>query len=134
MALRRMLAKVSLGSSLIALMAAGGVGVARGATTSATVTVNIGSSLGTIPSTAFGLNASNYDAHLTDPAIPDLVKATGVGVMRYPGGSDADLYHWQSNARTPGNGNPVANDTFDNFMKVVSATNSQAMITSSSSG
>jgi len=100
----------------------------------ATVAVDTGTSLGVIPPVAFGLNASAYDGALLDPAVPGLVRAAGVGIMRYPGGAEADVYHWQDNTITPitpgnlgGYANP--NDTYDNFMKVASGAGAQAMLT-----
>jgi hypothetical protein len=119
-------------ASVLALTVIGSTGVARGAGTTAdvNVTVNVQDSLGAIPSTAFGLNASSYDGNLLDASVPGLVRAAGVAVMRYPGGSQADVYHWQDNSITPGQGGySDPSDTFDNFMGVVAASGAQAMIT-----
>jgi hypothetical protein len=128
---------VRIGTALL-LIAIGGNGVARGADNTehahdaadTHVTVNAQDRIGTLPATGFGLNASAYDGNLLDAAIPGLARAAGVSIIRYPGGSEADAYHWQDNSITPGQGgyaNP--NDTFDNFMRVVSQAGAQAMIT-----
>ena len=61
------------------------------------VNINTGTSLGTIPSTALGINDAAWDSHLLDSSIPGMLQQDGVKVMRYPGGSTSDYYHWQSN-------------------------------------
>jgi hypothetical protein len=97
----------------------------------ALVTVNAGASLGTIPTTADGMNAAAWDSHLLDPGISGLLQQDGVKVMRYPGGSTSDYYHWQSNTtETCGLcGGVNASDTFDAFMGVAQGAGSQAMMT-----
>ncbi len=118
-----------LGVSLLGLIMTGS-GTLAHADTSSSVTVDVNAPLGVIPSTAIGLNASAYDGNLLDPVVPSLIRDAGVRIMRYPGGSEADAYHWQTNSIEPGQGgyaNP--DDTFDNFMKVASAAGAGAMIT-----
>ena len=118
-------------TSLLALTLVVGATAARAQPPSTgTVSVNVGPPIRVIPSTALGLNASAYDGNLLDTTIPGLVHRAGVAIMRYPGGSEADAYHWATNSITPGQGgyaNP--NDTFDNFMHVVTESRAQAMIT-----
>lgn len=81
-----------------------------------TVRVDAGSPLGTLPSQAFGINTAVWDSHKTDPAIPGLLSAAGINMMRFPGGSTADTYHW-----TP-------SDT-DTIMNVVHNSGAQAIFT-----
>ena len=97
----------------------------------ALVTVNAGASLGTIPAAAVGMNAAAWDSHLLDPGIPGMLQQDGVKVMRYPGGSTSDYYHWQSNTVETCSlcGGVNASDTFDAFMGVVQGAGSQAMMT-----
>ena len=83
--------------------------------------VQPGSVLGTIPSEAFGLNTAAWDEGLLNTDVPGLLKTAGIGLLRFPGGSQADIYHWQ----TP---DPAAPNTFDDFMRVVQATGAQATI------
>jgi len=111
-----------------------GTGSTPPARATATVTVDTGTALGVIPPVAFGLNASAYDGALLDPDIPGLVRAAGVGIMRYPGGAEADVYHWQDNTITPitpGNlgGYADPNNTYDHFIGVASSAGAQAMLT-----
>jgi hypothetical protein len=114
---------------LLALVMAGGATLVR-ADTATTVTVNVAAPEGTVPATAEGLNASVYDGNLLDGGIPGLFHNTGAQIMRWPGGSEADVYHWQTNSITSGQGGYAdPNNTFDNFMSVVQNAGAQAMIT-----
>ncbi|MDB5059348.1 MAG: hypothetical protein JWO59_2820, partial [Chloroflexi bacterium] len=110
------------GIPVLALLVAGSVSSmsqhVRAAGT-ASVSVNAGSALANIPSTAFGLNTAVWDANLLDGTLPGLLSQAGVSALRFPGGATSDTYHWQTNSITPGQGgyaNP--NNTFDAFMGV----------------
>jgi hypothetical protein len=79
---------------------------------------------------AVGANAAAWDSNLVDRGVPKLLEDAGVQLMRYPGGSLSDNYHWLSN--TPddpnvGGTDPAAN--FDAFMSVVDRADARAMIT-----
>jgi alpha-L-arabinofuranosidase len=91
------------------------------------VTVNANSSLGTIPSTAYGINEAAWDGSLLDPSLPGVLAASGAKIMRYPGGSLSDGYHWQSNTTESSYANP--NNTFDAFMGVAQKAGIQPLIT-----
>src|SRR5690242_2967238 len=81
------------------------------------VTVDVHSSLGTIPETAFGLNTAVWDGQLLDPGLPALLRQAGTRMLRFPGGSTADAYHWQTNSLTRGQDGYVdPHNTFDAFM------------------
>lgn len=97
--------------------------------TAASATVNASSSLGQIPGTAFGVNDAVWDGNLLDSSLPGLLSNAGVKMMRYPGGSTSDVYHWQSNSTVPNQSYANPNNTFDAFMGQVQATGAQAMIT-----
>jgi hypothetical protein len=92
------------------------------------VTVNFNSSLGTVPPWGQGIGTAVYDGNLTDAAVPGLVKNAGYNIMRFPGGSYADIYHWQTNTAT-GGAFVNSNDTFDNFMTQVKAAGVTALVT-----
>ncbi|UWE10595.1 RICIN domain-containing protein [Actinacidiphila bryophytorum] len=97
------------------------------AATSATVTVDSTHWLANYSATTPGLNTQVYDADMNGPAIPGLLKNAGIGMFRYPGGSYADVYHWQTNTA---DGNYVAPNTdFDTFMGTVRAAGTQPIIT-----
>jgi hypothetical protein len=95
--------------------------------TPAVISVDTGTAVATVPSTAIGLNASTYDGKLTDAAVPGLVKAAGVGVMRFPGGTSSDSYDWKTNTDVL-SGQRQASD-FDQFMTMTGQAGSDPMIT-----
>jgi hypothetical protein len=78
------------------------------------VTVNATEGLGTIPSTAYGLNSAVWDSQMNVPQVQNLLKQAGVGMLRYPGGSYGDEYNWQNNTVT--NGYVAPGTDFDSFM------------------
>ena len=43
------------------------------------------------------MNTASWDTNFPDPAIASDLSAAGTGLIRYPGGSYADGYLWQSN-------------------------------------
>ena len=102
---------------------------AIGAAPDARVTVDAGVSRGVLPPTAFGMNTAAWDGHLLDPVVPALLSDAGVTMLRFPGGSTADNYHWQTNSMTPGGGYVNPSDTFDAFMGVARAAGAQPLIT-----
>ena len=97
--------------------------------------------LGEVPATAYGLHTSVYDNELADTtALATLVPKTGVTVLRYPGGSYADRYHWAQYTTTPAfhsdavcglvaNGYLAAAGDFGSFVRTLEATGTEAMIT-----
>ncbi|HYQ00559.1 MAG TPA: hypothetical protein VER96_17900 [Polyangiaceae bacterium] len=98
--------------------------------TPSTASVDVRTSLGVLSSIAVGVNAAAWDNNLIDRGVPDLLEDAGIQVMRYPGGSTSDNYHWLSN--TPddpnqGGTDPTAN--FDAYMSVVKRAGARPMIT-----
>lgn len=117
------------GASASALLAGADASPLRGTKTSQ-ASVNVETHLATLSRFAVGANAAAWDSNLVDPELPELLSRAGIQVMRYPGGSTADNYHWLSNSPDDpsiGGTDPVAN--FDAYMSVVKATGAQAMIT-----
>lgn len=97
------------------------------AATAANVTVNANSSLGIIPAPAFGVNEAAWTGLAHDPTTGSLIGATGAKVLRWPGGSLSDVYHWQSNTFDASWVDP--NNTFDAFMQMAQLAGTQPMIT-----
>src|SRR4051794_38888536 len=95
-------------------------------TTPVKVTVNARAGLATVPGTALGVNDAVWDAELGTTAVSDLLKGAGVGMIRYPGGSYGDIYHWKDNT-APG-GYVAPNTDFDTFMASVRRVGGQPMI------
>jgi len=96
------------------------------AASSATVTVNASSGLATIPDTGVGMNTAVYDGDMTDSPVPTLMKAAGIGALRYPGGSYADIFDWQTNTATGGYDAP--NTSFDDFMGMANSAGAKPVI------
>jgi Cellulose binding domain len=114
---------------LVLLAAALGVplaSTASAATLSARVAVNASQGRGTIPATAFGINTAVYDSLMNDAPVAGLMRSAGINVMRYPGGSYGDIYHWQTHT-APG-GFVAPGTTFDSFMTTVRNAGAQAMV------
>ncbi|GAA3437579.1 cellulose binding domain-containing protein [Kutzneria kofuensis] len=92
----------------------------------ATVTVNARSGLSTVSDTAIGVNHAVWDSQLGTNEVADLYAKAGVGMMRYPGGSYGDIYHWKDNT-APG-GYVAPNTDFDTFMGGVRRAGAQPII------
>ncbi|HEY7420069.1 MAG TPA: cellulose-binding protein [Ktedonobacteraceae bacterium] len=126
---RGLYALVSMLLLVIALGAGSGDAAAL-AENDVQVTIDPQVSLGTLPQTAFGLNTAVWDGHMLDAGVPSLLQQAGTTMLRYPGGSTADAYHWQTNSITKGqDGYADPNNTFDAFMNVAKQSDTQAMLT-----
>ncbi|MEV4493603.1 cellulose binding domain-containing protein [Micromonospora coxensis] len=91
-----------------------------------TVTVNARAGLATMPDTALGVNHAIWDQNLGTDETSDLLRAAGVRMLRYPGGSYADIYHWKDHT-APG-GYVAPNTDFDTFMAGARRVGAQPMI------
>jgi hypothetical protein len=91
------------------------------------ISASPGSALARVPGTAIGINASTYDANLTDASVPALLRNAGVSLIRLPGGTESDEYDWKTNTDVI-SGSQEAVD-FDQFMSVVRESGAQAMVT-----
>jgi Cellulose binding domain/Fibronectin type III domain len=117
-------------SALVAIL----IGVALTATGQAVhastavvnVTINADEGLGTVPSTAYGLNQAVWDAQMNTTASVNLLSQAGIEMMRYPGGSYGDIYNWQTNT-APG-GYVAPGTDFDQFMSTVQAVGAQPIL------
>ena len=111
-----------------AAAAAAGSGTAAGTGTGATVnvTVNANEGLGTIPGTGYGLNSAVWDSQMNSSAVQGLLGQAGIGMLRYPGGSYGDIYHWQTNT-APG-GYVAPGTDFDSFMGTAKAIGAQPIL------
>ncbi|WP_344581412.1 cellulose binding domain-containing protein [Nonomuraea roseoviolacea] len=90
------------------------------------VTVNANAGLATMPDTGLGINDAIWDKELGTTAVSDLLKNAGVRMVRYPGGSYGDIYHWKTHT-APG-GYVAPGTDFDTFMAAVQRTGAQPMI------
>jgi len=97
----------------------------------ASVTGDISSAKATVPNTGYGVHTSVYDNNMVVSTVAPAVQASGATTLRYPGGSYADAYHWQTNSATAGQSLwIVPADNFDNFMtQLVQPAGCNAVIT-----
>lgn len=121
MARRRLLLVIML----VAACLPGVASTAAGAPDAAVV-VNAKAGLATVPDTAIGVNHAIWDSQLGTNAVSDLLGDAGVRMMRYPGGSYGDIYHWKDHT-APG-GYVAPNTDFDTFMAGVRRANAQPII------
>jgi hypothetical protein len=90
------------------------------------VTVNTMEGLGSIPGTGYGLNSAVWDSQMNVPEVQGLLGKAGVGMLRYPGGSYGDIYHWQTNT-APG-GYVAPGTDFDSFMGTAKTIGAQPIL------
>ena len=103
---------------------------AASASTPSTVVVQTTSNLGHLTPISVGINAAAWDNHLVDPSVPALLADANLGIMRYPGGSTSNNYHWLSNsADDPTQGGTTESANFDAYVSVVEAAGAEPMIT-----
>jgi hypothetical protein len=91
-----------------------------------TVRVNTKAGLATVPDTAIGINHAVWDTNLGTGEVADLLGNAGVRMMRYPGGSYGDIYHWETHT-APG-GFVAPHTDFDTFMAGVQRAGAQAIV------
>jgi hypothetical protein len=106
--------------------AAAAAQAAPAATADTTVNVDVRAGLATVPGTAIGVNHAVWDAQLGTTAVSGLLHDAGVKMLRYPGGSYGDIYHWKDNT-APG-GYVAPGTDFDTFMAGAQRTGAQPMI------
>ncbi|MGW1751038.1 LPXTG cell wall anchor domain-containing protein [Streptomyces sp. NPDC002092] len=120
-----------MAGTVAALLAGAGAGVlalSANAAPTVAVTVDAGTSLGTVPSTGVGLNTAVYDTYMNDAKAASLMKAAGIRQLRFPGGSVADAYHWKTHTVTGGSWAAPGTD-FDHFMATAKKVGAQPIIT-----
>jgi len=92
------------------------------------IDVDAGQIVGALPPELFGSNAAWWNVSLAQDAdVITKLRAAGLALLRFPGGSDADRYHWQE--YEPGNtGNAWSTNTSE-FLDVLAQTSAGGMIT-----
>lgn len=97
---------------------------------SANATIDVYKDLAAMPDTALGLGVAVWDNHMTDPVVHRLIEDDGIKILRYPGGSYADIYHWKTNSATKGvQANIQPQDNFLNFMTLARRAGATPLIT-----
>lgn len=122
---------LAAGIPTVLALTAGGLLVTQGADASNTIAINVNASqsLGVVPSIANGVNTATFDGHLNDSAATAALAGAGVDALRYPGGSTADAYRWQSNTTVDGLGYANPANGFDDFMGIARRTGASPIIT-----
>jgi autotransporter-associated beta strand protein len=125
----------AVGLAVVGVVAVG-IAASANAQVATSVSVNVGTpityangaAIATMPSTGIGLGSSVYANQWGNAALPELIQASGVQMMRYPGGSYSDLYNWSL-----GTGNEgayiAANSGFGNFVHVLDQSSTTGMVT-----
>jgi hypothetical protein len=97
-----------------------------GAGTTGQITVNAASTIAPISANQLGTNMAVW-YNVSNPGVAAAVAATGAHLVRWPGGSTSDTYHWATNtACNGGYANPGS--TFDNFMQNVIVPNGNEVV------
>jgi alpha-N-arabinofuranosidase len=92
------------------------------------IIVDAGDVPGRIPRTVLGTNAAMWDGNLhQNTDVINKVRASGVTVMRFPGGSTSDGYHWQD--YDPGNPSNEWSTNTTEFIQFVRAVGAEPMFT-----
>ena len=75
----------------------------------------------------FGLNTAIWDGNFDTPTTSGALKEMGTQILRFPGGSMSDFYHWNPGIRAAGyQWDPTK---FSNFIHIANNVGVQAMIT-----
>ncbi len=107
------------------------------------VHVNSDIPLRTVSAEAYGIHTSVYDHSIGDiTGTAPLLITAGAKVLRFPGGSYSDRYHWAQHTLTPNfspndtgacaniwNGYLAANSDFGNFAKLLQASGATGIVT-----
>lgn len=96
-------------------------------TAQTTVTVDATKIIRVIPSHFVGINTAIWDDQFSSPATADLLRAANVRMLRFPGGTASDEYHWAVN-RSEGSSFPWPTD-FNTFARTATDLGIDAMIT-----
>lgn len=105
-------------------------GAARGAPLPVRVSVDPGARLAPLTAIAVGANAAAWDSNLVDPGLSNLLSKAGVRIVRYPGGSTSDNYHWlTNNPDDPTQGGTDATANFDAYLSLIRGTQAEGLIT-----
>ncbi len=96
----------------------------------AQVTVNVDANnvLAVMPDVGIGLHTSVYANNFTQATLPGQIADGGIQLLRYPGGSYSDIYHWTNHTAT--GGYAASGSHFGNFVtRLLEGSNTQAMVT-----
>jgi alpha-L-arabinofuranosidase len=75
----------------------------------------------------FGLNTAIWDSNFDTPSTSNALKELGTQILRFPGGSLSDFYHWNPGVRS--DGYQYDPTKFANFVHIATNAGAQAIIT-----
>ncbi len=91
------------------------------------VSVDASQAIRVVDGRLFGVNAAVWDSAFDTKATAGFLQNMGTRIMRFPGGSLSDEYHWASN--TTSSNTWTWATSFDHFAHIATNVNSQAFIT-----
>jgi hypothetical protein len=88
------------------------------AANTASVSIDVSSPMGSVPSLGYGVDTAVYDGYMTNPGLGASLKTGGFNAIRYPGGSYADIFNFisDSNQTLNAGGYFAPGDTFNNWI------------------
>lgn len=94
------------------------------------VNVDPAKTLATMQPLGQGIGVAVWDQHMVDAEIPKLIRDGGYSIIRYPGGSYADIYHWKTGQTTKGiEGTVMPGSNFDSYMAMAKKAKAETLIT-----
>jgi hypothetical protein len=114
---------------LRAAAVAGTLAVAAAAHADVAVTANLDTNTIVAPvnDVGLGLHTSVYGEY-NNPNLPSRLRDAGVQLLRYPGGSYADIYQWSTNSSNQG-GYVTQSANFPSFVRVMELARAKGMVT-----
>ena len=91
------------------------------------ISVNATQTVRTVDSRWFGANTAAWDGNFDTPTTSALLREMGLTILRFPGGSLSDEYHWQSNKS--GTNTWQWSTSFSKFVHIATNVGAQAFIT-----
>ncbi len=104
------------------------VGLALAAHAQTAITVDTTKTVRVVDDRMFGVNTAVWDGAFTDSQTLTTLQTVNPRFLRYPGGSSADDYHWQTNTAAI-EGGSAGSTNFDDFAAYAKAINAQVVIT-----
>ena len=77
----------------------------------------------------FGINAATWDNWFDNSETISELNGAGWQMLRFPGGSESDIYQWTENSINNGSANSAGTTSFPDFAQVATNIGAQAIIT-----
>jgi hypothetical protein len=91
------------------------------------VSINAENVLAPVPATGIGLHTSVYANQFGNAVLPGRIAESGVEMLRYPGGSYSDIYHWTNHTAT--GGYAASQSHFGRFVQIMDQAGTAGMVT-----